>query len=71
MKKSFPSTIVLLSFNEKTIAVNNGYLGLIVKKTQKNHPGGYQGWFFFISFSLAGVRKGTSCVPHINKICFF
>ena len=26
MKKPFPSTIVLLSFNEKTISVNNGYI---------------------------------------------
>ena len=24
--KPFPSTIVLLSFNEKTISVNNGYI---------------------------------------------
>ena len=59
MKKPFQSITVVLRINE------------MMKKTQKNHPGEYQGWFFFISFSLAGVRKGTSCVPHINKICFF
>jgi hypothetical protein len=32
MKKRFSSTIVLMMFNEKTIAANIGYIDLIVMK---------------------------------------
>jgi len=35
MKKPFPSTIVIMRCNEKTIAVNNGYRDSM-KKNEKN-----------------------------------
>jgi len=55
MKKPFPSTIVLLSFNEKTISVNNGYLNLIVKKTQKKT-------------TLEDIKGGFSLFPSPSRV---
>ena len=55
-----------------TISVDNTiYCDMMKKNHKKTTLEGIKGGFSLFPSSLAGVWKGTSCVPYKDKICFF